>query len=164
MNTKVYKTKQEDIILKVYRQEKLNKDLPGIILLSHGPFAVSLVKTAQMIFGDSENIAAFSLEAGDDIDKYREDFAEMIEAFPEGSLIMVDLFGGTPCNQVMRYIQETGKALEVAAGMNLPMLINAVMSREELKGKEFSMDTVENGKKGIFRIDVEGFLNDDDDE
>ena len=117
-----------------------------------------------MIFGDSENIAAFSLEAGDDIDKYREDFAEMIEAFPEGSLIMVDLFGGTPCNQVMRYIQETGKALEVAAGMNLPMLINAVMSREELKGKEFSMDTVENGKKGIFRIDVEGFLNDDDDE
>ena len=148
--------------MKVYRQEKLNKDLPGIILLSHGPFAVSLVETAQMIFGDSENIAAFSLEAGDDIDKYREDFAEMIEAFPEG--IMVDLFGGTPCNQVMRYIQETGKALEVAAGMNLPMLINAVMSREELKGKEFSMDTVENGKKGIFRIDVEGFLNDDDDE
>ena len=36
------------------------------------------------------------------------------------------------------------------------------MSREELIGKEFSMDTVENGKKGIFRIDVEGFLNDDD--
>ena len=160
--TLIWKYEQEDRILKVYRQEKMNKDLPGIILLSHGPFAVSLVKTAQMIFGDSENIAAFSLEAGDDIDKYRGAFTEMIEAFPEGSLIMVDLFGGTPCNQVMRYIQETGKTLEVAAGMNLPMLINAVMSREELIGKEFSMDTVENGKKGIFRIDVEGFLNDDD--
>lgn len=160
--TLIWKYEQENRILKVYRQEKMNKDLPGIILLSHGPFAVSLVKTAQMIFGDSENIAAFSLEAGDDIDKYRGAFTEMIEAFPEGSLIMVDLFGGTPCNQVMRYIQETGKTLEVAAGMNLPMLINAVMSREELIGKEFSMDTVENGKKGIFRIDVEGFLNDDD--
>lgn len=150
--------------MKVYRQEKLNEDLPGIILLSHGPFAVSLVETAQMIFGDSENIAAFSLEAGDDIDKYREAFVDMIEKFQEGSLIMVDLFGGTPCNQVMRYIQETGKVLEVAAGMNLPMLINAVMSREELAGKDFSTDTVENGKKGIFRIDVEGFLNDDDDD
>ena len=133
--TLIWKYEQEDRILKVYRQEKMNKDLPGIILLSHGPFAVSLVKTAQMIFGDSENIAAFSLEAGDDIDKYRGAFTEMIEAFPEGSLIMVDLFGGTPCNQVMRYIQETGKTLEVAAGMNLPMLINAVMSREELIGK-----------------------------
>ena len=142
--TLIWKYEQEDRILKVYRQEKMNKDLPGIILLSHGPFAVSLVETAQMIFGDSGA------------------FTEMIEAFPEGSLIMVDLFGGTPCNQVMRYIQETGKTLEVAAGMNLPMLINAVMSREELIGKEFSMDTVENGKKGIFRIDVEGFLNDDD--
>ena len=144
--TLIWKYEQEDRILKVYRQEKMNKDLPGIILLSHGPFAVSLVETAQMIFGDSENIAAFSLEAGDDIDKYRGAFTEMIEA----------------CNQVMRYIQETGKTLEVAAGMNLPMLINAVMSREELIGKEFSMDTVENGKKEIFRIDVEGFLNDDD--
>lgn len=150
--------------MKVYRQEERNQNLPGIILLSHGPFAVSLVETAQMIFGDSENIAAFSLEAGDDIDKYREAFVDMIEKFPEGSLIMVDLFGGTPCNQVMRYIQETGKVLEVAVGMNLPMLINAVMSREELAGKDFSTDTVENGKKGIFRIDVEGFLNDDDDD
>lgn len=148
--------------MKVYRQEKLNQDLPGIILLSHGPFAVSLVETAQMIFGDSENIAAFSLEAGDDIDKYREAFVDMVEKFPKGSLIMVDLFGGTPCNQVMRYIQETGKVLEVAAGMNLPMLVNAVMSREELAGKDFSIDTVENGKKGIFRIDVEGFLDDDE--
>ena len=88
--------------MKVYRQEKLNQDLPGIILLSHGPFAVSLVETAQMIFGDSENIAAFSLEAGDDIDKYREAFVDMIEKFPKGSLIMVDLFGGTPCNQKTR--------------------------------------------------------------
>lgn len=150
--------------MKIYRQEKINDNLPGIILLSHGPFAVSLVETAQMIFGDSENIAAFSLEAGDDIDKYRESFVEMIGKFPKGSLIMVDLFGGTPCNQVMRYIQEKEETLEVAAGMNLPMLINAVMSREELSGKEFSTDTVENGKKGIFRIDVEGFLKDDDDE
>lgn len=164
MNTKVYKTKTGGYYFEGLQTGKAQQRSAGDHFAEHGPFAVSLVETAQMIFGDSENIAAFSLEAGDDIDKYREDFAEMIEAFPEGSLIMVDLFGGTPCNQVMRYIQETGKALEVAAGMNLPMLINAVMSREELKGKEFSMDTVENGKKGIFRIDVEGFLNDDDDE
>lgn len=150
--------------MKLYKQEELNQDLPGIILLSHGPFAVSLVETAQMIFGDSENIAAFSLEAGDDIDKYREAFVEAIEEFPEGSLIMVDLFGGTPCNQVMRYIQKTGKTLEVAAGMNLPMLINAVMVREGAAGKEFNLDVVENGKKGIFRVDVEGFLSDDDDD
>ena len=31
-------------------------------------------------------------------------------------------------------------------------------------GKEFSLDTVENGKNGIFRVDVEGFLQDDDED
>lgn len=150
--------------MKYYKPENVNKDLPGIILLSHGPFAVSLVDTAKMLFGDSENIAAYSLEPGDDIDKYREAFSEAINEFPEGSLILVDLFGGTPCNQVMRYVQETEKLLEVVGGMNLPMLVNAVLAREGMSGKDFSLDTVENGKNGIFRVDTEGFLSDDDDE
>lgn len=150
--------------MKFYKQEQVNENLPGILLLSHGPFAVSLVETAGMLFGEIENLAAYSLEPGDDIDKYREAFVEMIEAFPEGSLIMVDLFGGTPCNQVMRYIQETEKPLEIAAGMNLPMLINAVMSREAMSGKEFTLDAVENGKSGVLRVDVEGFLSDDEDD
>ena len=48
--------------------------------------------------------------------------------------------------------------------MNLPMLVNAVLAREGMSGKDFSLDTVENGKKGIFRVDTEGFLSDDDDE
>ena len=150
--------------MKSYRQEQINHELPGIILLSHGLFAVSLVDTAKMIFGEGENIAAFSLEAGDDLDKYREAFASAIEEFPEGSIICVDLFGGTPCNQVMRYIQETGKALEVVAGVNLPILIQAVMARNSKRGEELSLDLVENGKAQILRIDTAGFLDDSDDE
>lgn len=150
--------------MKYYKTETVNQNLPGILLLSHGPFAVALVDTAKMLFGESENLAAFSLEPGDDIDQYREAFTEVINEFPQGSLILVDLFGGTPCNQVMRYIQETGKPLEVVGGMNLPMLVNAVMAREAMSGKDFSLDTVENGKNGIFRVDTEGFLSDDDED
>ena len=74
------------------------------------------------------------------------------------------MLGGTPCNQVMRHIQETEKPLEVVGGMNLPMLVNAVLAREGISGKDFSLDTVENGKNGIFRVDTEGFLSDDEDE
>ena len=64
----------------------------------------------------------------------------------------------------MRHIQETEKPLEVVGGMNLPMLVNAVLAREGISGKDFSLDTVENGKNGIFRVDTEGFLSDDDDD
>lgn len=150
--------------MKYYKPETVNENLPGIILLSHGPFAVSLLDTARMLFGDAENLAAFSFEEGDDADQYRETFEETIDAFPEETLILVDLFGGTPCNQVMRYVQERERPLEVVGGMNLPMLLNAVISREKKNGKEFSLDTVENGKNGIFRVDVERFLQSDDED
>ena len=150
--------------MKYYKPETVNENLPGIILLSHGPFAVSLLDTARMLFGDAENLAAFSFEEGDDADQYRETFEETIDAFPEGTLILVDLFGGTPCNQVMRYVQERERPLEVVGGMNLTMLLNAVIAREKKNGKEFSLDTVENGKNGIFRVDVERFLKSDDED
>ena len=44
------------------------------------------------------------------------------------------------------------------------MLVTAVLAREEMSGKEFSLDTVENGKNGIFRLDTEGFLEDEDED
>ena len=81
--------------MKYAKPEQINETLPGIILLSHGAFAFSLLETSKMLFGDSENLAAFSLEEGDDIDQYRKTFVETIQAFSKGSLILVDLFGGT---------------------------------------------------------------------
>lgn len=48
--------------MKFSKPEKINPDLPGIVILSHGPFAVALLETAQLIFGEADNIAAFSLE------------------------------------------------------------------------------------------------------
>ena len=150
--------------MKYYKPETVNENLPGIILLSHGPFAVLYLDSARMLFGVAENLAPFSFGDGDDADHYRVTFEETIDAFPEGTLILVDLFGGTPCNQVMRYVQERERPLEVVGGMNLPMLLNAVIAREKKNGKEFSLDTVENGKNGIFRVDVERFLQSDDED
>ena len=150
--------------MKTYIQETVNPDLPGIILLSHGPLAVSLVDTAKMVFGESENLAAFSFEEGDDADQYRMKVAETLERFPVGSVVMLDLFGGTPCNQMMLWIQETGKQLEIVAGMNLPMLVSTFLARESMSGKMLSLDAVSNGKERVLRVDVEGFLSADDDD
>lgn len=150
--------------MKTYVQEVVKPDLPGVILLSHGPFAVALVETAKMVFGESENVAAFSFEEGDDADQYRMTVAETLERFPEGSIVILDLFGGTPCNQMLRYVQETGKVIEIVAGMNLPMLVSTLLERENSFGKELGNGAAANGKEGVVRIDVEGFLSDDDED
>jgi mannose PTS system EIIA component len=46
-----------------------------------------------------------------------------------GVLILTDLFGGTPSNLVLSYLEE-GK-LEVVTGVNLPMLMKLPTLREE---------------------------------
>ena len=65
---------------------------------------------------------------------------------------------------MMRWIQETGKPLEIVAGMNLPMLVSTFLARESMSGKMLSLDAVSNGKEGVLRVDVEGFLSADDDD
>lgn len=151
-----------------YTEYKVNDELPGIVILSHGGLAVGLVDTAKMLFGDPENVAAFSLEAGDDIDEYRKTFAKTFESFPEGSIILADLYGGTPCNQALLYAQESGKAFKLVCGVNLPMLLNVVISREADKDG-LVQAALDNGKVGITNVDVAGFIaaadaDDEDDE
>jgi mannose PTS system EIIA component len=150
--------------MKKYLSETMDESTPGLLLCSHGPLAIGLMQTLEMLAGKNPNMAAFSLEAGDDIDAYRQAIVSQLEAFPEGSIVFVDLFGGTPCNQFFRYIQESEKEVEIITGMNLPMLLNAVLARMNSQGETLSNDSVENGKMGISRIDCKALLSDDDEE
>lgn len=150
--------------MKSYTQELVNPELPGVIMMSHGPFAVALVDTAKMILGEIENFAALSLEPGDDLTEFRGAFAKAYEAFPEGSVVVVDLYAGTPCNQALQYAQESGKVLNLITGLNFPMILSLLTTREDMVGQELVQETVNEGKNGIREVDVAGFIADDDDE
>lgn len=141
-------------------EQEVNEIIPGIILMSHGPLAVGLLETARMLFGEIENIEAYSLEEGENLEEYYQHIVDAIKKFPTGVIVFIDIFGGTPCNQMMRYIQEQDKVIEVVTGMNLPMLIHAATTREKIN-KEFTINTANVGREGIFRIDVESFLDDE---
>lgn len=56
---------------------------------------------------------------------------------------------------------------ELVTGVNLPMLLHVVISRQSpgiLEEKNFSLDAVENAKSGISRVDIERFISSDDDD
>ena len=157
--------------MKSYTQAKVNPEIPGIIIMSHGALAVGVVETIKMLFGEPENLAAFSLEPGDDIDEYRKLFAKSFESFPDGTMVLVDLYGGTPCNQALQYAFQTSTTFELVTGINLPMLLNLVIARQNVDGKtpeEFTKEIIDQAREGISRVDVANFIvasaNDDDDE
>ena len=56
-----------------------------------------------------------------------------LEAAPEGSLVLCDLFGGTPSNVTASLL--AAHAVCAVTGLNLAMLIEACTMRASMKGK-----------------------------
>jgi PTS system mannose-specific IIA component len=95
----------------------------GVVVVTHGQLATELVNAAEMIVGDLPQFTAVSIGWHDDVTDAREDIAQAIERVraDSGVLLLTDMFGGTPSNLAMTFLEKD--RLEVITGVNLPMLI-----------------------------------------
>ena len=76
-----------------------------------------------MIVGDLPQFTAVSIGWHDDMNDAREDIVQAIERVrgEEGVLLLIDMFGGTPSNLGMTFLEKD--RIEVITGVNLPMVI-----------------------------------------
>ena len=102
----------------------------GVVVVTHGQLATELVNAAEMIVGDLPQFTAVSIGWHDDVNDAREDIAQAIERVrgEAGVLLLTDMFGGTPSNLGMTFL-ETDR-LEVITGVNLPMLIKLAVAAQ----------------------------------
>jgi mannose/fructose/sorbose-specific phosphotransferase system IIA component len=104
----------------------------GIIVATHGDFGKQLISTLKMVLGDVEGIAPVSLVPEDSMESFEE---KMLKALQEvdpkgtGSLVLVDMLGGTPFNVSARLLAT--HPLSIVTGANLPMLIKAASHHQE---------------------------------
>ena len=104
----------------------------SIVLASHGKFAEGIKDSGSMIFGPQEGVVAVTLTPDMGPDDLHQKILDAIATLEdqEHVLFLVDLWGGTPFNQISRVLEEEGKEDWVAVtGLNLPMLIAAYGSR-----------------------------------
>ena len=73
----------------------------------------------------------------------------------DGILILVDLPGGTPAKMAASLLQDNDK-LEVVTGVNIPMLAEALMYRDNMSLSELAAQAVLSGTEGI--LDVKKML------
>jgi PTS system mannose-specific IIA component len=85
--------------------------------------ATELLNAAEMIVGDLPRFTAVSIGWHDDVPLATEALARAIARVDSGAgiLLLTDMFGGTPSNLAMTFL-EAGR-VEVVTGVNLPMLI-----------------------------------------
>lgn len=101
----------------------------GVVLVTHGQLAAELLNAAEMIVGDLPRFAAVSIGWHDDVTLAHEAIARAIAKVDAGAgvLILTDMFGGTPTNLGLSFVELD--RVEVVTGVNLPMLIKLASLR-----------------------------------
>ncbi|GEA92658.1 PTS mannose transporter subunit EIIAB [Pediococcus damnosus] len=123
----------------------------GIIIASHGEFANGILQSGSMIFGEQENVKAVTLKPSEGPDDIKGKLEAAIASFENQDeiLFLVDLWGGTPFNQVNNLFEAHKDKWAIVAGLNLPMLIEAYASR-------MSMDNARDIAAHIQETAIEG--------
>jgi mannose PTS system EIIA component len=121
----------------------------GVVLVTHPHLGQEFIRSAELICGQLPNLFTVSIDTRKGVEELRKEIAEAIRKVEqgEGVLILTDMFGGTPSNMSLAFLQE-GR-VEVLSGLNLPMLIKISSSREGLPLKEFAKVVKETGQRNI---------------
>ena len=104
----------------------------AIVIGTHGWAAEQLLKTAEMLLGEQENVGWIDFVPGENaetlIEKYNAQLAKLDTT--KGVLFLVDTWGGSPFNAASRIVVDK-EHYEVIAGVNIPMLVETLMARDD---------------------------------
>lgn len=99
----------------------------GILLVAHNGLGDSLVDCVRHVMGNvPPNFKVLSVLAGDNPQFKEDEGRELIAQLDtgDGVLLLVDIYGATPCN-IARRLYQPGR-VEGVSGVNLPMLLSVV--------------------------------------
>jgi len=123
----------------------------AIMIGTHGWAAEQLLKTAEMLLGEQENVGWIDFVPGENaetlMEKYQARLAEMDST--QGVLFLVDTWGGSPFNAASRLVVDK-PGYDVVAGVNIPMLVEVLMARDDNPTfDELVALAVETGREGV---------------
>ncbi|HSN13647.1 MAG TPA: PTS sugar transporter subunit IIA [Anaeromyxobacteraceae bacterium] len=100
----------------------------GIVVATHGRLAEEILRTAEGIVGKLEQCEPVSVGAESSMEDARARLAQAVKRVDSGDgvLVLTDMFGGTPANLALTFLDEK---LEVVTGVNLPMILKLATAR-----------------------------------
>ncbi len=122
----------------------------ALIIATHGKFSDEIIKSSEMIFGKQENIGCVTFVPGEGLEDLERKYNKELERLntEDGTLIMVDIFGGSPFNSASS-IALKNTNVEIVTGINLPMLLEVYSGRDYLNLEELKKLAKDSGKQGI---------------
>ncbi len=127
----------------------MSKSLVGALLVTHGHLGRELVSIAEMIVGEFNHLGAVSIGWHDDIEESSQALAQALKSIDQGKgvIILTDMFGGTPSNISIPFLEE-GR-VEIVTGVNLPMVIKLASQNGDESLQELVRAVQEQGQRHI---------------
>src|SRR6476646_4323568 len=122
----------------------------GALIVTHGQLANELLNAARKIEAEVGVIEAVPLEWTDSVDEAREKIRQALErlAGAHGVIIFTDMFGGTPSNLSLSFLEKD--RVEIVTGVNLPMVVKFATMQQDGKDLTAVAHTIsEKGSKAI---------------
>jgi len=123
----------------------------AIVIGTHGFAAEQLLKTAEMLLGEQENVGWIDFVPGENAETLIVKYNAQLEKLDTsgGVLFLVDTWGGSPFNAASRIVVDKDRH-EVIAGVNIPMLVETLMARDDNPSfDELVALAVETGREGV---------------
>jgi len=123
----------------------------AIVIGTHGWAAEQLLKTAEMLLGEQENVGWIDFVPGENAETLIEKYHAQLEKLDtsKGVIFLVDTWGGSPFNAASRIVVDQPNH-EVVAGVNIPMLVETLMARDDDPTfDELVALAVETGREGV---------------
>jgi PTS system mannose-specific IIA component len=120
----------------------------NIVLVSHGDLGDALIQATEMITGPIEHLFSVSLLPDESPEGFEKKLATTLrEIEGQETLVLIDLLGGTPYNVAARYVLKGN--VECVTGVNLPMLLELVTSRDNVSLPELAGVVAQVGREAI---------------
>ena len=119
-----------------------------IIIAAHGTLSNGLVDAAELIMGGTEEIVAYNLKQGDDIQEFGSNISTTLNNLEadQAAIILTDLVGASPYNQALMAVDSLTEDKQancfVSSGVNLPMVLEALVLKDEELTLEAAIDNM----------------------
>lgn len=134
----------------------------AVLICTHGNAGTEMIKSAEMICGAQDNYDAVPFLMGQSLDQLKTTLKNAVEQYKtdEAVICLTDLKGGTPFNTLVA-LSESHANMTVITGVNIPMLLQLFVYRNQLSDDELIDDIIATGRDGIFKFEVTDVEDDD---
>jgi PTS system mannose-specific IIA component len=121
----------------------------GVVIVTHYRLGEEFLQALRLIIPDGPSFAAVAVDPNQSVEEMRKAIAAALseQEAGEGVLVLTDMFGGTPSNMSLSFLDE--HHVEIVTGINLPMLIKLATLSEGKPLEELATFIKEYGQRNI---------------